>query len=159
MAITLTGSPPDFRHSEVGLGNLTTIPVSRWQVTGPPPDSIELGNLTAMPVLNWTIGSVSSQRNKISTSSRQWTTTMLRQMEWCPAFMSREISSGQTWFPAIFWKKIQCFSIQCYSISSKKYDFMMGDLRTNPYKIAQVLQVSKWHTSTSGDLDNLTWFI
>ena len=52
-AITLTGSPPDFRHSEVGLGNLTTIPVSRWQVTGSPPDPIELGNLTTIPVLNW----------------------------------------------------------------------------------------------------------
>ena len=53
MAITLTGSQPDFRHSEVGLGNLTTIPVSRWQVTGSPPDPIELGNLTTIPVLNW----------------------------------------------------------------------------------------------------------
>ena len=35
----------------------------------------------------------------------------------------------------------------------------MGDLRTNPYKIAQVFQISKWHVSTSGDRDNLTWFI
>ena len=25
---------------------------------------------------------------------------------------------------------------------SKKYDFMMGDLRTNPYKIAQVIKLS-----------------
>ena len=25
---------------------------------------------------------------------------------------------------------------------SKKYDFMMGDLRTNPYKIAQVIELT-----------------
>ena len=29
-----------------------------------------------------------------------------------------------------------------FFISSKKYDFMMGDLRTNPYKIAQVIKFS-----------------
>ena len=26
-------------------------------------------------------------------------------------------------------------------VFSKKYDFMMGDLRTNPYKIAQVIKL------------------
>ena len=28
-----------------------------------------------------------------------------------------------------------------FLIFSKKYDFMMGDLRTNPYKIAQVIKL------------------
>ena len=30
------------------------------------------------------------------------------------------------------------FSHDIIAVCSKKYDFMMGDLRTNPYKIAQV---------------------
>ena len=34
---------------------------------------------------------------------------------------------------------------------SKKYDFMMGDLRTNPYKIAQVIKFSFWLTMMAVD--------
>ena len=36
-------------------------------------------------------------------------------------------------------------------IISKKYDFMMGDLMTNPYKIAQVsmAEVSQWFRNDS----------
>ena len=44
-----------------------------------------------------------------------------------------------------------------FFMSSKKYDFMMGDLRTNPYKIAQVFKLSSLLLSNPNltDKDNV----